>query len=230
MPATRDEIPYEAQTGPLSCGAAALCMVYRSLGYPCDQAGVHAAVTRHGPGGQRVAFTHLLAGDALKRGLGALIVQARSPWRLLQRCADSHVRAVLNHRLTDDNPAGHYSVLVGVGEEQVTLHDPLNGPGRVLPKGDFLRLWSPSWPSPSVVGHVLLAIGDPAEAPVCRHCAAAPPANCRCRWCRASVPLRPGVVLGCAAEGCPARLWHHCYCPWCDHSFSTLAEARDGAV
>ena len=44
-------IPYEQQHEQRSCGAAALCMVYRSLGLPANQSEIWQRVARPGPWG-----------------------------------------------------------------------------------------------------------------------------------------------------------------------------------
>ena len=217
------EVPFETQLDSRSCGAACLCMVYRSLGLPCDQAALHAAISKPGEDGRPAAFTHLLARDALCRGLGALIVQARSPWRLLQRCAERSVRVVLNHRVRSDGLSGHYSVLRAVDEERIVLNDPLRGPECVLERDEFLRLW-PAWPFGEAVGYVLLAVAalGPVET-ICDRCASVLPASRPCGWCREAISLRPGGVLGCAAADCPDRLWRRVYCPVCDRSITPLS-------
>src|SRR5262249_52843482 len=103
------EIPYEPQRkvpDARMCGAAALCMVYRSFGIPCEQIEVWEQVAR-GPRGRRAARTHVLCQDAGRRGLSGLILQAADPWAALQRCAAHGLRVILNHRLSLAKPDGH---------------------------------------------------------------------------------------------------------------------------
>src|SRR5437868_12294264 len=92
------DIPFESQRtapDPRMCGAAALCMVYRSFGLPADQGEVwkQVACSRQG---RRLARTQPLCKDALRRGLSALILEARDPWAALRNCAAHAVQVVLN--------------------------------------------------------------------------------------------------------------------------------------
>src|SRR5262245_27002725 len=91
-------VPYERQQdvdGNRRCGAAALCMVYRSLGLECTQEDLWPAVAA----GARNARTRLIGVDALERGFDALIVRARAPWEVLGVCVRDSIRAILNHRI-----------------------------------------------------------------------------------------------------------------------------------
>src|SRR5262249_17851428 len=124
------DIPYERQSEPTSnrmCGAAALCMVYRSFGVACTQAELAAKLAGAGPARNLGARPYLLAQDALSRGISALVFRARDPLRTLRDCQDQPVRLILNHRLGIESHAGHFSALVSVGEEDVVLHDPQIG-------------------------------------------------------------------------------------------------------
>src|SRR5262245_28619540 len=134
-------IPYEAQLTARMCGAAALCMVYRSFGLDCTQAEVWKAIQEAGPDGAPGTKTHLLAQDALGRGLAALVVQANRPWATLQACTLHNVRAILNHRLSLERPEGHYSAVAEINDREAFLHDPLLGPSRRQSRADLLQMW-----------------------------------------------------------------------------------------
>jgi hypothetical protein len=163
------------------------------------------------------AQTYRLAGDALRRGFHALIVQAREPWPLLRCCADAGVRVILNHRVRADERAGHFSVLVSIDDTAAVLHDPMVGPNREISKDDLLQLWTPRMFRAEIAGNVLVAIhSDPAAAPPCAECAKVMPATVVCHICAKEVALRPGAVLGCASLACDARLWSAVFCPFCD--------------
>ncbi|MEI4861631.1 hypothetical protein Q8G41_29010, partial [Klebsiella pneumoniae] len=72
------EVPYERQVNTLSprmCGAAALCMVYRSFGVVCSQEEVWPALVAPSATGVPCARTYLLCADALRRGLAAVTLQ-----------------------------------------------------------------------------------------------------------------------------------------------------------
>jgi hypothetical protein len=218
------DIPYEAQEdapGDRRCGAAALCMALRSLGVSCSQAELWPAISRPAAGGVRRARTLLLCREAQRRGLEAVIVQARHPWEALRRGAGGAARLLLNHRASRGAGGGHYSVLLGVEEDAIVLHDPLAGPARRLAREEFLALWRPS--PPEVAGHVFLAVArGPAAAADCPCCAAGVPAATCCPWCRGAVPLQPGV-LGCVADGCRERVWNQVFCPGCDGGVTAVA-------
>ena len=81
------------------CGAAALSMVYRSLDLSCSQQEAWGEVAQLDRTGRLAAMTHLLARDATRRGLAAVVVQATDPWAILGRAVAGEVRVILNHRL-----------------------------------------------------------------------------------------------------------------------------------
>ena len=205
-------MPYEAQLDDHACGAACLCMVYRSLGLACDQAEVRAAVTRDRRGRPR-CWTHLLCQDVLRRGMAGVIVQAKEPWEALRRCHVHSLRVVLHLRMTVHTSAGHYCVLAGIDEKSVTLHDPLAGPERVLGREELLVLWGARG---EVAGQVFLAVGKHRLSTACPICGSSLSPNVACPLCRESVTLQPDAALGCADDSCAGRLWRACFCPWCD--------------
>ena len=96
------------------CGAAALCMVYRSLGLACCQAEVWQRIARSNGRGIRRTRTYLLATDAVSRGLAAMVIQASEPWPLLFQCQEQGVKVILSHRLRPGSRSGHYTVLLGL--------------------------------------------------------------------------------------------------------------------
>src|SRR5438477_1766107 len=100
MAAAAEPIPYEQQHEQRSCGAAALCMVYRSLGLPANQSEIWQRVARPGPWGAPRTNTKRLVADAHAQGLAALVLRAGQPWPLLQRCQAHGLRVILNHLLT----------------------------------------------------------------------------------------------------------------------------------
>ena len=113
-------IPFEKQhpgTDHRMCGAAALSMVYRSLDLSCSQQEAWGEVAQLDRTGRLAAMTHLLARDATRRGLAAVVVQATDPWAILGRAVAGEVRVILNHRLKTESSWGHYTVLVDVDDE-----------------------------------------------------------------------------------------------------------------
>lgn len=235
------DVPYQRQHQPNFCGAAALCMVYQFLGQVCTQAEVQAEIVSSVGGRSQRARTRLMARHALKKGFGAVILRAREPWPLLQRCAVSGVPLILNHRLSAEDASGHYSVLLDANDHHIVLHDPLLGSGRILQREEFLRLWAPSCsnrrraPGMEVPGYVLILMsaegshaGQPSESgrpiPSCPCGAGFVPDNHRCRWCQGELIFRPAIFLGCFA--CSFRLWLNGYCPGCDQEFFAIPFAH----
>ena len=214
------EIPYRQQQfegGDRRCGAAALAMVYASLGMADSQGAIWRQIAAASDGKARTARTHLLAQNALGRGLSAVVLQALRPWDLLGACWDSGVRVVLNHRLRLNSPSGHYSVLAGIDGERVILHDPQRGPARQWLRQDFLQLWLPAVGGGEIAGHVLVAIApQETKAAMCRVCRTPVAEAVACTGCRHPIPLRLAAAMGCLRAGCDARLWKYLFCPYCD--------------
>lgn len=212
-------IPFERQQAgpePRMCGAAALCMIYRSFGMDCEQAEVWAEVAR-GPRGRRVARTHLLCRHAIARGLGGVIFQAADPWAALQHSTASHLRVILNHRLSSAKPVGHYTVLVRLEQDTVIVHDPAEGPERRIRREEFLRLWKPVLTRSEIAGHVLVVLTDQAvDGAACVACGVSPAGSHRCAGCWQTFAVRPSAALGCTNAACPERIWRRIFCPECD--------------
>jgi hypothetical protein len=221
------EIPYEQQADPQDgrmCGAAALSMVYQSLGKPATQADLWPKISKYNRFGSLTAASHRIAQVALDEGFVALAIQARYPLQALRTCRDNGIRAILNHRLKEDVPTGHFSVLVDVDDEAAILHDPYFGPSRRVPHAELIDLWNPRYLNAEITGNVLIGIAPPQEpAASCRICGTAIPASIDCPNCKNPVPLQPAVLLGCVGAGCAARLWNYICCPACDHTWNFAA-------
>jgi len=210
-------ISYEKQFDARTCGAAALCMVYRSFGLACTQSEVWRRIARPGPWNLPRSNTRLLCADALSIGLDALIFKARDPWRVLELSLAQGIRVILNHRPTPKSQAGHYSVLVGLDGEDVVLHDPHFGPLRHLTRDEMLELWRSDLGRSEIAGWVLVAFTNaPASALVCELCVTNTRESVPCVNCERSIPLHPGAVLGCVSATCRARTWERIHCPYCD--------------
>jgi hypothetical protein len=219
-------IPYERQdTVSLQrrCGAACLCMVYRSYGIELSQDEVWLYIARGDGRGQQCTRTYLLAAHALRRGLVALVTQTRDARATLRACSAQRVRAILNHRLGPASQDGHYSVLVAADEERVVLHDPERGPDLALAWQEWLPQWQAG--GVEVTGPILVTFAQaPAAAAACSACGTALPECFVCRRCLKDVPLRPAAVLGCTGTDCPGRLWEKIFCPYCDTEITELAD------
>jgi len=227
MPANASlDIPYERQSDPLSdrmCGAAALCMVYRSFGVNCSQSEVVVKLTRPAPFGTIGARSYLLAQDALARGLSAIVLRAKDPVRTLKACHNRRLRVILNHRPRLESPNGHFTVLVDLAGEDVVVHDPLVGPNTRIQLDDLLELWQPSGGLSEITGNVLVVLAKEKQSGApCSRCGSLIPDSITCPGCDQLIPLHPSSVLGCMSARCPERAWETLFCPHCDTA--TMAE------
>jgi hypothetical protein len=217
-------IPYEKQTDlqtNRTCGAASLSMVYASLAKPVGQSEIWPKISKTNRLGSLSSTTHLMAQDALNRGFSAVAIQARHPLQVLSLCKEKSVRAILNHRLKEDVPTGHFTVLVDIDADRVVLHDPYWGPNRSLPHPMLLELWRPRFLNAEITGDMLIGISAARkEATSCELCKTQIPASVPCPQCAKDVPLQPAILLGCMAASCPARLWNYLCCPFCDHTWT----------
>lgn len=209
-------IPFESQQtidGSRTCGAAALAMVYRSLGLTCQQPAIWQRVAEEIRPGVKAARTHRLALDACQQGLAAVTLQARQPARLLAELLAGGIRVILNHRLDPHSGLGHYSVLLGFDGRQIAIHDPHNGPGRVLPWTELADLWGPGEGLSEVVGWILVAVGRmPDDDGCCSRCGKRLPDRWTCAGCGQAASTGPRGVVGCCADA----LWGRLFCPHCD--------------
>ena len=215
-------IPYQKQSDAQSsrtCGAACLSMVYGSFGKEIPQDEIWPDIAKINRFGSLASTTHLMARDALNRGFNAVAVQARHPLQALRLCLKSGVRAILNHRMRREAPAGHYSVLVHIDDGNVVLHDPLLGPSRSLTHSDLLELWLPQLAPSEIVGNLLIAIASPGASPAaaCEFCHTQIPPYVTCPRCNKPISLQPSEVLGCINDACIARMWNYVCCPSCDY-------------
>jgi hypothetical protein len=221
MSAPETSIPFEKQSDPQSsrtCGAACLSMVYRSLGKEVQQGEIWPAIAKQNRFGSVASTTHLMVRDALNRGFAAVAIQARHPLQVLWLCRQTGIRAILNHRLQRDSPAGHYTVLVDLDDKSVVLHDPFLGPARRTLHAELLELWLPHFPSAEIAGNVLIGVAaQPSAVPACQFCHTSIPPSVDCPQCKKPVGLQPGSLLGCVTDGCIARMWNYICCPSCDY-------------
>jgi hypothetical protein len=231
---TATAIPYEKQSDTQSnrtCGAACLSMVYRSLGKEVPQAEIWTAIAKKNRFGSLASTTHLMAKDALGRGFASVAIGARHPLQILRICHESGIRAILNHRLQHDSPAGHYTVLVDIDDKNVVLHDPFFGPSRCLSHAELIELWQPYFPNSEIAGNALIGIAtEPPTVDPCRFCRTPMPSSIDCPNCNQPVGLQPGGLLGCMNHTCIARMWNYVCCPACDYTWSLGSDAPQSAL
>ena len=228
-------IPYARQSDAdtnRTCGAACLSMVYRSFEKEVPQTEIWQTISKPNRFGILASTTHLMVGDALRRGFDAVAIQARHPLHVLGVCQGAGIRVVLNHRLHSEAGTGHYSVLVDAGQQQVILHDPYFGPSRRLTHAELLELWQPRFPNSEIAGNTLIAIAARQSADaLCEICRTPVPVGVVCPQCHNPVALRPAAPFGCINDACVARIWNHVCCPSCDYmwSFDVLPQPAEGA-
>ena len=225
-PADAIEIPFEAQlqnAGERMCGAAALAMVLHGLQDPCTQAELWTEIAYPDQQGELAARTFNLATAALHRGLPSLVIQVRDPWQNLKHYVQTVPGIILNHRLEADSAQGHFSVLVDMNEESALLHDPLQGPRRLVPRSLLEELWQPARSEDEmteVPGNILVGIGPRDQISTsCSTCSAKMPGIAACSVCGNHFLLQPASLLGCLRGNCPDCRWEQMFCPFCDAAF-----------
>ncbi len=218
--------------GARDCGAICLSAVYRSLGKEVSPAEIWPEVSKENHFGSLASTTHLMTQDALNRGFAAVAFQARHPLLMLQRCRDWGVRAILNHRLRQGVPTGHYTVLADIDSQNVVLYDPSYDSSVTLSHSELLELWQPHFPNSEIVGYMLIGVAPrPSEALTCHLCRTPLPSSIECPRCRKAVGLEPGAILGCVSNACIARTWKYICCPTCDYTWDLTAQPDlDGAA
>jgi hypothetical protein len=206
-------------------------MVYRSLGKDIPQTEIWPRIAKANRFGTISSNTYLMVRDALQRGFHAFGIQVRRPLQTLRLATSSGARVILNHRLSRDSSAGHYSVVVGIDEATVTLHDPFFGPAQRLPFADLLEVWQPFSAKSEIVGNTLVAIANPEKVAdrECEMCHAPFPAAVACPQCKTHVPLHPARLLGCLNNRCVARNWNYLCCPQCDFMWTFTVAQKAGA-
>jgi peptidase C39-like protein len=225
-------IPYERQSEPetgRTCGAACLSMVYRSFGKEVPQTQIWPSIAKPNRASNLASTTHLMAQDALTRGFSAIAIQVRHPLQALRICRHSGIRAILNHRLKQDAPTGHYSVMVDLDDKNVVLHDPYYGPARNVPHAELLELWQRRFSNAEIVGNMLIGIAaQPSSIAACKLCQTSIPSTAQCPKCAEQVLLQPSELLGCMNTACAGRMWNYICCPACDYTWTFTLEAPAG--
>jgi Peptidase C39 family len=226
------KIPYERQIEPetgRTCGAACLSMVYRSFGKEVPQTQIWPSIARPNRAGHPSSTTYLMARDALTRGFSAIAIQVRHPLQALRICRQFGIRGILNHRLKQDAPAGHYSVMIDLDEKSVVLNDPYYGPARALPHATLLQLWESRFSGSEIAGNMLIGIAaQPSSIVTCQHCQTPIPSTVKCPRCARQVLLQPSLLLGCMNTACAGRMWNYLCCPACDYTWTFTLEPPVG--
>jgi len=222
------KINYQKQLdvpGNRMCGAAALWMVYDSFGIRTSQQDIWPRISVPDSEGDKYSLTYLLCADVIKQGLHGIIIQAKNPWKILKLCNENSIEAILLHRLEADSPCGHFTVLVDVDDQIVTLHDPEKGPNRKVERNEMLDLWRKKGKNCEIEDDVLIAISkNDSGKTSCPLCGTIIPQSTRCHnsECNMDIPLQPFEVLGCIKNSCPERTWEYINCPYCDEPLENI--------
>lgn len=201
------------------CGAAALSMVYRSLGLtPKDnsesfQKEIWSDTKSEDGRGNYFSLNYKLCKNALDRGLNSLIIKAKNPFKVLDICSKQSIRCILSHRYNHYGPDGHNTVLVEKGVFTIVC-DPDTGKIRKFTRPELETLWIPA--HPEVVGNILIAIDNKIVESKCEICGTQIPSKFNCINCGKEILLQPSQVLGCIQSGCENRIWETIFCPNCD--------------
>jgi hypothetical protein len=212
------------------CGASCLNAVYASLGIQSTPDQIWRAIAKPNRFGSVASTTHLMAKDALDRGLQAMVVQVRDPIIVLKACVEAKINAIVNHRLSADSSIGHYSILQAINDHHVTLIDPYYERSRQLTHAEFLDLWQAHSEESEIAGYVLIAIAkDATPKEACDVCRTPFVPGVQCPACSQPIPMPFPNLLGCLSDRCLARLWSSICCPTCD-SMLQLSSAGEAAT
>lgn len=215
-------IPFEAQLnsdGQRTCGAAALNMVYKSMGIVLSQQAVWRVISLPDALGGRFSRTYRLPFDAVLRGVHAIAFKALDPIQAVQRILATGSSVIMNHRLHEDTRYGHYTVALSANDSSIEFHDPEFGPSQKRSTVVMRALWQPKFDNCEITGNFLIAVALTPAPHTCGVCGVMSPANVTCPVCNVSFALQPAYALGCVNAGCSSRLWELVLCPYCDAAF-----------
>ncbi len=225
MSSTQPGIANDATlAGSRYCGASCLNAVYASLGIKAAPDQIWRAIAKPNRFGSMASTSHLMAKDAIDRGLQAMVVQVREPMVVLKACIDAKINVIVNHRLSADSPIGHYSILQAIEPQHVTLNDPYYERSRRLTHTEFLDLWQVHGEESEIAGYVMIAIAkDAIPKPACEICGTPFVPVMQCPACSQPVLMPFANLLGCISDRCVARLWSSICCPHCDNMWQGLS-------
>jgi len=212
-------IPFEAQMnvdGQRTCGAAALNMIYKSMGLDLPQTAIWRVISLPDAHGTRYARTYRMAFDAMLRNVHAVAFRANDPIRAVRETLHSGCDVIMNHRLQNDTGYGHYTVALAADDEFIHFHDPQFGPAQKRTGENMRELWRVRHNDCEITGDILIALARNATSHACTTCGSQLPENIPCSQCLGTFSLQPAVGLGCVKNSCDGKLWQSILCPYCD--------------
>lgn len=135
-------VPHFFQSSEQTCGAACLRMLFAALGVPRDEATIarHCALTPLGctvqdlrDGAQALGFN------------AALLTVSGEPAAVAALSHETPFVAMIDlASLSNHGPMfqWHFVVPLGLAQDEVTFHDPSDGPDRQVKLDDFLAAWA----------------------------------------------------------------------------------------
>lgn len=219
--------PHEFQESTYGCGAAALTMVYKSLGLKVTQKEVLERVvfTVDQDTGEQSCSTHRMVLDSLLRRFETLHVRAINPIDMLKACQKHSVRAVTHERAGPNRLVGHATAFLGIDDHFVWQHCSALGPFRPIRHNDLLEVMAPLGVSDIGWGNWITLISNPFVVKrSCKLCGIEIPEWVTCPECKKSFELKPSAPLGCFQEDCSGRAWLDISCPYC---FKGIRKIKD---
>ena len=212
------EIPFvrqPAHSRDRMCGAAALAMLYR-LWNPASHLAdatlcglIWDRISTADERGGRFARCHRLAADACHAGIPAAAFQASQPWPALTAAWEANFPTIVNFRVNDDSPLGHFAILAAIDHHGVALHDPQHGPHQWLERESFLRNWQAAPLDSEIAGQGFVVASPPRG--LSTGASAVRWIDQPCPGCGGKFPLPLYRPLLAAVAGA--------FCPWCDRGW-----------
>lgn len=208
--------PYEQQYGERTCGAACLVMIYRSFDMNVSQDDVWEQINSPDKFGEKFCKTFKMVRDVQERGFAAAALQAIDPIRALGVCRANGARVILNHQSFKNAELGHYTVMMGLDNHWVLLHDPDGKPARPVQHSDLVEKWKARG---EITGNVMIVCSLPVDdAFVCTVCGIQLRNQLNCKNCSKLLGSLPMHALGCLNHNCDSSLWTFLFCPQCDYA------------
>lgn len=162
-------IEHKKQGRETSCGAAALAMIYQSLGknrLTEDVLWEKLSVERpNAQVGERYLRTLPMAESAKEFGFSyfwglAVLNNRKNALQPIREFVSRSIPVVVCQKVSEENHWGHFRVVVGVGKSFVELHDPAKDKMEKMPISRFMELWGQT-SNDEVLGGEFFAIFKP---------------------------------------------------------------------